>query len=375
MSFRVFAKIKLLLKAVLTFKTGALIFFVCSHATCFGEGLENKTQQTALKRPVRIGYFHGGRVHCLYRAYVYNYFDKEKVPIELYSQYLNEKGFLLVPKEHQDMKEISEKGFGKLTGLRIIKAIEDGILDGGTPGESSFVEAVNKGAPVVAVALLGHDVKGRPGKAFLLRNDVVIKNPGDFRGRKFGTRRAGPGDKIFLSEFFKSIGLDPNKDVTIIDQIPDDHLSQLIREKKIDGALYHLHAGISEIESGLVYLYQPMDWINPEISHALLVFRKDFVKQHSKEVKSIVRGYMKRIKDEYSLPEEKKLESQDFGLQMLLYYKGMSLPQYNYPPLISLDLLEQMQGLLFDYKIIKQKSNLKKFIDNRFVKEIYEELK
>ncbi len=342
---------------------------------CFNAGLKDDKQNSGLRRPVRIGYFHGGRVHCLYRAYVYNYFEEENVPVELYSQYLNQDRFLLVPKEHREMKESSEKGFGKLTGRKIIKAIENGILDGGTPGESSFVEAVNKGSPIVAVALLGHDVKDKPGKAFLLRKDVIIKSPDDFRGKKFGTRRAGPGDKIFLSEFFKSIGLDPDRDVTIIDQISDDQLSELIREKKIDGALYHLHAGITEIESGLVYLYRPMDWINPEISHALLVFRRDFIKTHPQEVEAIVRGYMKRIKYEHSLPEEKRLQTQDFGLQILLYYKGMSLPQYNYPPLVKVDLLVQMQDLLYDYKVIDKKSNLDEFIDNSFVEKTYEKLK
>jgi len=306
---------------------------------------------------------------------VYNYFDAEGVPVELYSQYLNKEEFLLVPKVHQDMMKNAERDFGKVTGLKIIKAIENGVLDGGTPGESSFVEAVNKGSSIVAVAMLGHDVMGKPGKVFLLRKDVVINSPADFKGKKFGTRRAGPGDRIFLSEYFRSIGLDPDKDVTIIDQISDDQLSRFISEKKIDGALYHLHAGITEIESGLVYLYRPMDWINPEISHALLVFRKDFVKKHPEEVMSVVRGYMKRIKYEHTLPEEKRLETKDFGLQMLLYYEGMSLPQYNYPPLVKVDLLSQMQELLLKYKIIKNKKDIGKFVDNSFVEKIYEELK
>lgn len=346
-----------------------LIVFTC--AAC----IKARGYEPDLTRPVRIGYFHGGRVHGLYRAYVYNYFDEENVPVELYSQYLNDDAFLLVPKEHRHMMKNAENDFGKVTGLRIIKAIENGTLDGGTPGESSFVEAVNKGSPIVAVAMLGHDVKDKPGKAFLLRKDVVINSPDDFKGKKFGTRRAGPGDRIFLCEFFKSIGLNPDKDVTIVDQISDDQLSRLISEKKIDGALYHLHAGISEIKSGLVYLYRPMDWIDPEISHALLVFRKDFVKNHPKEVQSVIRGYMKRIKYEHTLPEEKRLESKDFGLQMLLYYKGMSLPQYNYPPFVKIDLLNQMQDLLFSYKVINHKKDLNKFIDNSFVEKIYEELK
>lgn len=337
--------------------------------------LEKKKRHRKLARPVKIGYFHGGRSHGLYRAYVYDYFDNENVSVELYSQYLNEDEFLPVPKQYQDMKRNCKKEFGRVTGLRIIKAIKKGILDGGTPGESSFVEAVNKGSPLVAVAMLGQDVKDKPGKAFLLHKDIVINSPNDFKGKKFGTRRAGPGDRIFLSEYFKSIGLDPDKDLTIIDQIADNELGQMIKEKKIEGALYHLHSAIPRIESGQVYLYRPMDWLNPEISHALLVFRRDFVKEYPEEVMRVVRGYMKRIKYEYYLPEEKRLEVKDVGLQMSLHYKGMSLPQYNYPPLVNVDLLSQMQDLLFKYKIIESKIDLSRFVDNSFVEKIYEELK
>ena len=75
------------------------------------------------------------------------------------------------------------------------------------------------------------------------------------------------------------------------------------------------------------------------------------------------------------LPEEKRLKTQDFGLQMLLYYQGMSLPQYDYPPYVKADLLKQMQDLLFNYGVIDKKNNLTEFIDNRFVKKIYEKLK
>lgn len=335
-------------------------------------------QSKALRRPVRIGYFHGGRTHALYRTYVYNLFDKENVDVEFYSQYLRGDKFVLVPNQHERMKDMQKAGnlFGKVTGERIIKAIEDGVLDGGTPGESSFIEAVNNGSPIVAVALLGHDNKDKPGKALLLRKDVVIKKPQDFIGKKFGTRRAGPGDKIFLSEFFRSIGLDPEKDVTIIDQIPDDEQRKCLKAGTLDGMLHHLHGAIREIENDVAYLYRPMDWMNPEISYAVLVFRRDFVTQHPKEVEKVVRAYMKRLKYEHSLPLSEKVKPLDFGLQIELHYKkSMVLPQFDFPPLVRMDLLKQVQDLLLQYKIIDKKNDLSKYVDNSFVERIYEEIK
>jgi len=280
-----------------------------------------------------------------------------------------------VPKKLIKLKALSGQMFGRVTGRRIIDAIESGFTDGGTPGESSFIEAITRGAPIVAVALLGYDTKESPGKGLLLRSDVVINKPEDFKGRTFGTRRAGPGDKLFLCEFFKSIGLDPAKDVTIIDQLPDDAMQGYLRQRKIDGYLFHLHNGIVTIKSGLAYLYRPMNWMNPEQSFVLLVFHRDYLAQHPESVKKVLRAFMKRIRYEHSLSAKEKERPKAFGAQMTLEYKGMNLPQFKFPPLVPIDLLQDAQKLLIEYKIIDKKVDIEKFVDNRFVQEIYEEIK
>ena len=339
-------------------------------------------------KEVRIGYFHGGRVFVPYRAYVYdsnshlakqksgsheiNYFEQEGVNVKFYSQNMLEDEWLEVPKYHKDMiLRYGTNLFGKVTGIRIIDAIEKGILDGGTPGESSFVEKVAEGSPLIAVALLGHDTNEAPGKIIVLRNGLIINSPEDFKGKIFGTRRAGGGDRIILSEFFKSIGLDPKKDVVIQDQIPDDEQIPLLKSGELDGNLFHLLKVPKVLEENAGYMYRAMDWMNAEISQAFLVFRKDFIEKHPEEVQKIVTAYMRRIKYEDSLPKEEKISSihpkNNLGLQLGFQLNGSSIPVYDYPPLIRVELLNQVQDLLFEYGEIEKKVDLSDFIDNSFV--------
>ena len=351
---------------------------------------ELKFQKDAKDNIVKFGYFFGGRIHVVYRAYINNYFDNENIGVRLYTQWLREDDWYEVPQNHEEMHEITQtvtpeggdvsgivREFGKVTGIKIIEAMDQGLFAGGTPGESSFIYQVTKGSPIVAVALLGHDDKDRPGKSIVVRQGLTINSPEDFKGKTFISRRAGPGDAIWLKEFIKSIGLDPKKDVTIMDQTPDDLQTEYLRTGKADAALLHMH-GVPQIEAaGIAYMYRGMDWMNPELSHALLVFRKDFVEQYPKKVQAIVDAYVKRVAYEDTLSEEEKHKPGDFGIQIAHHYKGLSLPIFDLPPLVRVDLLEEMQRLMLEYGDIDELVDLNDFIDNSFVKNSminYEEL-
>jgi ABC-type nitrate/sulfonate/bicarbonate transport system substrate-binding protein len=243
---------------------------------------------------------------------------------------------------------------------------------------------------VVAVAMLGHEPKDEPGKVLILRKDLIIKSPDDFKGKTYGTRRAGPGDYVFLAEFFKSIGLDPRKDVTILDQIPDNQQIKYLKRNITQGHLYHLHGGIDVEKMGVGYVYRTMDWLNPELSHAVLVFKKDYLKDHPQEVEKIVRAYMKRLKYERTLSQEERInplgckdDSEDkpkewwhkcFGIKVEEPYEGQGYAVYDYPPLVRLDLLEEIQRLLLEYGFIEKKVDLEDFVDNSLVEKIYKEL-
>lgn len=329
-----------------------------------------------VKAEVKIAYFHGGRTMLLYRAYINDEFEKEGISVKLITKNLKDSEYYVLSKNYEDIK--TKKLQGKARGGELINEALDENADAATPGESSFIEAVRKGSPIVAVAELGHDTKDQPAHAIIFRKDVIVKSPGDIKGKVLNTRRAGAGDKVFLEEFLSQNGLDPQKDVTLIDQVEDDESHKGLINGTFDGGFYHLMTVQSLVKNGDAYVYRKFNWVNPEISQALLVFRKDFVKKHPEEVKNVIRAYMKRIRYEHALPREERLkdpgEGYQKGLQMAKDFQGMNLPQYDDPPLVQIDLLEKMQDLLLKHGALDKKADISSFVDNSFVEEIQKEL-
>lgn len=326
-------------------------------------------------REIRIGYFHGGRTNIIYRAYINNEFERGGVSIELRTMNLGDKTVFKVPKNNEKFALLSDEklALGKMKGTEIIEKITEGEFDGGTVGESSFLVSIYNNAPIVGVALLGYN--RIPGKAILIRNDLVINSPEDLKGKTLISRRAGPGDAIFLREFLKDVGLEPEKDVTIIDQVNDHQAVKWLRQKKIDGGLYHLVRIRKIVEDKFAYIYRPMDWIDSQLSAAILVFHKDFITEHPDKVQKFVTAYMERIQFERELSEDEKDNSWDKGLMMVGEYEGMSIPSYDYPPRIKLDKLYEMQDILVTNGVIGKKVKIEDFIDDRFVKSAYEMVK
>lgn len=340
---------------------------------------DEKIDPATTARPVRIGYFHGGRVNMIYRTSIYNYFDEEGLDVELYTKFLKSDELFEVPKNHSETSEMWSgktahgNPFGKMTGIEIVDRIMRGDLEGGTIGESSFISSVNEGLPIVAVAMLGYDAV--PGKAIIMRNGVEINSIDDLRGKTLISRRAGPGDYIFLREFLKDIGLVANKDLTIIDQVDEDDAHIWLDEGKIDGGLYHLTTVRRLVLADLAYVYRPMNWMDSAISHAVLVFHKDYVESHREEVQKVVDAYVKRIAYERNLPDEEKNTTWDKGLTMGAEFQGMRMPAYDLPPRLRVDLLEEVQNLLLEYDFIDEKIDINDFIDKEFVEEAWREIK
>ncbi|MBI4803363.1 MAG: ABC transporter substrate-binding protein, partial [Elusimicrobia bacterium] len=321
---------------------------------------------------VKLGYFIGGRTTLFGRAFADGYFDKEGVRVELITRRL--RGALMkVPK---DLKEVAalehDRMFGKMTGTEIVAMIERGELDGGLIGDGTFQEAAYSGKPIVAVALLGHDRADAPGHGIVLRKGIKIRNPGDFTGLKLITRRAGPGDLLFLKEFLRREGI-PEKTLTITDQVDDDRIHALLKTGKADGGYMHLMTIARLVKEKDVYVYRPMNWVNPEISLVLLVFRKDFLQGRRDLAVKTVAGYMKRIAYERSLPAHKREKTRKDGKTgiMALDFQGMSLPVYDYPPRVRIELLEEMQKLMATHGLLKGTTDLSGFVDTAVVEEAW----
>ena len=335
---------------------------------------------------VRMGYFHGGRVNMIYRTHIFKYFDKEEINVKLYTRNIHDTELFEIPKSHEEVKIISRgQFFGKMRGTEIVDFMLKGELDGGTIGESSFIQMIHEGAPIVAVALLGYD--GIPGKGIVMRKGVKINSLEDYKGLTLASRRAGPGDTIYFREFLEDIGLKPDdlnfikpygddsedwtsqkKDdhVNVLHQVDEGDLRMWLIEGKIDGGLYHLTSVRKVVLEDKNYLYRPMNWMDSAISHAVLVFNKDYVENHPDKVQKVVDAYVKRIKYEKDIPKDKRDRSWDKGMFMESIFQGLKVPRYDFPPRIRVDLLDEVQDLLIKYDYIDKKMNISNFVDDSF---------
>lgn len=324
------------------------------------------------KKPIRIGYFHGGRTMLLFRSYLNNEFKRENIQVGFYTKNLNGQDYYLISDRKSD--GINDNNFGKVRGGELIDEVVAGKLEGATVGESSFIKAVSDGKPIVAVALLGHDQKDAPAHAIILRKDIKISDPKALKGKILATRRAGDGDATFLKEFLAQSGLKPGEDVKILEQTDDETWMKGLIDGIFDGGYYHQMAVRSLVESGHAYIYRRLDWVDPEMSQALLVFHKDFVKNNPDKIYKIIKVYMERIQYEHKLTTEERTKIVN-GMQMDDYFQNMNLPQYTYPPLVSIDLLKSMRALLEKQQIKLGSEEIESHIDNSFVNRLINENK
>ncbi|MGE4132112.1 MAG: ABC transporter substrate-binding protein [Bdellovibrionales bacterium] len=325
---------------------------------------------------VLIGYFHGGRTIIIYRTKIFDEFKKENLDVEFVTKKLGEDHFTVMP-NILNLPPGNHKNLGKATGDELVALVESGELDGATIGETAFINAIRNGHDsIVAVAELGHDVKRGAGHALVLHKDIKVKGPNSLRGLKFGARRSSGGDEVVLREFLVQNGLDPDRDVKIVSDVQDDVFGPMIASRELDGGYGHVLAVEKWIRKYKypIYIYRPLDWINPELSHSLLVFSRKYIEENRDKVQRIVRAYMRRTRHETTIPHEEKTEPKVKGLQIALDFEGLNLPEHRLIPKVQVKLLNEWQELLIKHKHLDRKVDLTANIDSSFVESAAREL-
>jgi len=345
--------------------------------------------------PIRLGYFHGGRTVLLLRAYENAEFDKNGIPVEFYSKRLYEKNYKLIPKSIREFNQGGGNKAGAVTGTEFMEEVMNKQFDLAVVGESSFIRSVCEGQPVVAIAELGHDVRGHSGHVFAMKKGFKAARPSDYLGKVLISRRAGAADAMFLREFLKKEGLDtekqilqldalpstreekrklPKNKVIIVDNLFEDKMQEGIARGVIDGGYFHLMA-YSKI-TGSFKMIRPLHyWADPELSHALLVCRKEFLENNKERLTAFLEVYIKRIQYEHGLSYEDRTKKQPKGLQMAVNLDGLNYPQYDIVPIVNPGLLYRVMGLLRKYNYIADKNvKIEDFIDNSLVYKALENL-
>jgi len=334
------------------------------------------------------------------RAYANNEFEKAGLPVEFYTAKFRSKEYKLIPRSITRFNEESGGSFyaGKIRGTELTDGIIDDKLDMAMIGEGSFLEALYAGKPLVAIAELGHDVKEHSGHVLIIRNGIKVKSPKDLLGKILVSRRAGPGDAAFLKAFLDKFGVDIKKDilqlssaklpknleekkklpkdkVIVVDDLYEDLRDKGTTNGVIDGGYFHLQSLEDDWISRNFYLLQPLHaWADPELSHALLVCHKDYLRNNRQRLIKLIEVYIKRVKYEHSLSYEERTNTSynnpriDRGLKMACNIQGLNYPQYDLIPTVSVELLYGVQRLLIKYGDFKEKNiQMGDFVDNSLV--------
>lgn len=351
----------------------ALLFFIVSGAFAvyfyfpmdFMFGIPEPSPYT-----VRIGYAHTEKNAILFRTYIEKTFENEEVSVELVTKERSTSTFSVVPHDYQKIKENLD--YGQASGEELVGGMMRDEWDGATLGESAFVSAVTRGLPLVAVAALGHEQKNTPSTSVVFRSGLRIASSTDIRGKTIVNYVSGLSGELFLKEFLAKEGL-ASSDLNIV-TAPQDAAN-------VDGMflpvarLARLSAQAGSSTSNLKVYKKINAWMDPRLSHTLLVFRKDFVDNRPEEVVRIVRAYMRQLQYENNLTKDARHSNPAkgflHGLQIEMDFKGLDLPYPETPPTVSLELLSKIQGMLLEHKLIDSVVNLNPHIDNRFVNEVH----
>lgn len=339
-----------------------------------------------LGQAIKIGYFHGGRTALMMRIYEKDGFAKRGLPVEFYARTLRGKEYELVPKSIKEFNE--DMHAGKAKGTELIDAMLEGKFDLAMVGESSFIYSIYAGKPIIAIAELGHDVKGQAGHVFLIRKGLKTDGPEDYFGKLFVSRRAGAGDAIFLKEYFEHAGINLKTDilrlgtlpktleekkklsknkVIIVEDVYEDEMKRGIIGGVIDGGYFHL-MGVPKKMHSFNIVKSLDDWADSELSHALLVCTKEFLYAHRESLITLLETYIERIKYEHGLSYEERTRLQSKGLQMATNLHGLNYPQYDIVPTVGVDLLYKVAGLMRKHKFIGEKDiKIEDFVDNSLV--------
>jgi sulfonate transport system substrate-binding protein len=178
----------------------------------------------------------------------------------------------------------------------MVQAMVAGALDCSTQAPLSLANGAISGG--LQAYIIAQHVGERPGSFsvyWAVKEDSPIKTIADMKGKSVGTNVFGSGILGPMFLLLKKNGLDPDKDVKMVETgFPGSE--DAIRTGRVDvGVLNQPFAARAEAKGGLRKLFSLADQ-QQNIVHILEVCRKEFVDKNPELVKSYVRDFTAGMK-------------------------------------------------------------------------------
>lgn len=186
----------------------------------------------------------------------------------------------------------------------MLQAMNAGALDCSTMAPISLAQAnINTGLKAYIVGSLAAERPGYFSVFWAVKDGSAIHNAKDLKGKTLGVNAYGTSVHYFLKLWLKQNGVDPDRDVRIV-ETGFAASENAIRSGRVDaGAMVQPFAMRAEKTGGL----RPLFYLNQVLSPLVQTFegcRKEFVDSHRKLVRAYVRDFTRASRMVAAKPEE-----------------------------------------------------------------------
>jgi NitT/TauT family transport system substrate-binding protein len=173
-------------------------------------------------------------------------------------------------------------------GISVLAAMLQGQIHFMTNANSYLVSARAQGGQLTAISGLA----GR-GQGIVARADRGIRRLEDLRGKKLATKKL-TSSHVMLMLVLRALGIDPNKDVEIVDVGEPAAFSVMIQRGQVDaGQLWEPHISIAASQPGISKLELDRFFKLTWVTHSSLIAAQKTIEERPEVVQAVVNANVK----------------------------------------------------------------------------------
>ena len=248
----------------------------------------------------------------------------------------------------------------------MVQAMRANVLDCATMAPMSMAQGyIESGLKPYIVAQHAAEEPGSFSVYWAVKDDSPIKTAQDLKGKVIGTNAYGSGVYYHMLLWLKKNGLDPDKDVKIVETgFPPS--ADAIRSGRVDaGPMVPPFTVINEEKGGLRPLFKLLDVQNPNVQ----IFEgcsQDFTNANPEAVKAYVKDLenaMAKLKENPALASEVTSEITRAPAAVLSKYLLTPKDFHREPSMKpNIPAIQETFNLYYDAGFLKQKLDVKEFV-------------
>jgi ABC-type nitrate/sulfonate/bicarbonate transport system substrate-binding protein len=291
-----------------------------------------------------------------------------------YGRFTNELVYVAMDKGLYKKHGVEVKFVGFPSLGRIPQVMAAGEIDMGVFTVPAFLISVEKGVKVVAVAtIMG---MSNPPVPYVAMESTGIKKIEDLRGKTIAISTFGGNFDLYLRYMLEKHGLDPKKDVTIV-EMPLPQTLKAVTSRRVDaGVLTSTYYIVGKDKYGdrlrRIFDFKDVDpikglqWVS-----LLLGAKKDFLADNKESVKRVLKGHLEAVKfykDDFK--EAIKVVSKFLKSPAMKKSRPFDIP---YDAKIDLRSIQTDIGLMVNFGYIKRPFKAEEVVDNSLLDELTKE--